>query len=125
MKGYDLPADAKLGPMVSPYCGVKRAKFCPCRSVEPDPRLSKEWHPSNYPAYQVAKSSGITKPGMSKRPSPISGSCGSRCSFNTGCPVFNVEKSRRTRHSVVSFSRPDLAREWDQRRMPNYPVRYV
>jgi len=110
------------GHIVCPYCESKGTKFCPCRSVENDPQLWREWHPSNPPANQVAKSSNekylwVCPEGHL----PYKAICRDRCSYNTGCPVCGVEKSRTTRHPVVSIGRPDLAEEWDGRRNSKSP----
>jgi hypothetical protein len=100
--------------IVCPYCYCGSGGFCPCRSVENDPRLSKEWHFSIPPASQVAKSSN--KKYLWECPeghSPYKATCFDRCTFNTGCPVCGAEESRTTRHPVVCVGRPDLDEEWD------------
>jgi hypothetical protein len=110
------------GHTVCPYCVSKRNKFCPCRSVANDPRLSMEWHSSNPPANQVAKSSKNKY--VWECPEghpPYKARCDHRCTYNTGCPVCGVEKSRTTRHPVVSVGRPDLAEEWDLERNSRLP----
>jgi hypothetical protein len=102
--------------LVCPYCASGSGGFCSCRSVENDPRLSKEWHRSNPPANLVAKSSSHKKyvwVCLEGHP-PYKASCDQRCTQNTGCPVCGVEK--RISHSVVSVGRPDLAEEWDLQR---------
>jgi len=111
------------GRMVCPYCACGHGGFCECRSMESDPRLLREWHPSNPPANKVSKSSGkkclwVCPVGHP----PYEASCDMRCTTNTGCPVCGLEKSRTTCHPVVSVGRPDLAKEWDHKRnikMPN------
>jgi hypothetical protein len=102
------------GHIVCPYCDCGFGGFCPCRSVASDPRLCKEWHPSNSPANQVAKSS-LKKYIWScpKGRPPYLACCNDRCTHNSGCPVCGGEKSRTTRHPLVSVGRPDLAEEWD------------
>jgi hypothetical protein len=103
----------KGGEKVCTYCYCGHGGFCPCRSVENDPRLSKEWHPSNLPANQVFKSSGEKVVWLCPEGHPpYKASCNKR-SYNTGCPVCGAEKRRTTRHPVVSVGRPDLAKEWD------------
>jgi hypothetical protein len=109
------------GQIVCPYCVSNITRFCPCRSVENDPRLSKEWHHSNPPANQVAKSSNKKYEWLCPEGHPpYLASCGDRSTHNTGCPVCGFEKSRTTRHPVVSVGRPDLAEEWDFKR--NYKL---
>jgi hypothetical protein len=99
---------------VCPYCISKNNKFCPCRSVGSDPRLSKEWHHSNPPASEVAKCSGKQVFWIcSEGHPPYKASCNSRCTRNTGCPACGLKK---TRHPVLSVGRPDLAKEWDRNR---------
>jgi len=111
------------GHTVCPYCDCGFGGFCECRSVEHDPRLYKEWHPSNPPAREVARSSHQKKylwicP---KGHPPYQATCNSRCARNTGCPVCGAEKSRRTRHPVLSLGRLDLAEEWDQKKNTKSP----
>jgi hypothetical protein len=104
-----------------PYC-VSTRKFCPCRSVESDPRLSKEWHFSNPPANQVAKSSKEKYLWLClEGHPPYKATCNARCTNNSGCPVCGAEKRRTTRHPVVSDGRPDLAAEWDSMRNDKSP----
>jgi hypothetical protein len=110
------------GNIVCPYCACRGGGFCPRRSVENDPTLSKEWHASNPPANQVAKSS--RKKYLWLCPEghpPYTAICYNRSTFNTGCPVCGAEKSRTTCHHVVSFGRPDLAEEWDLKRNSKLP----
>jgi hypothetical protein len=107
------------GHTVCPYCDYGSYRFCPCRSVENEPRPSKEWHSSKTPANQVAKSSDKKYIWLCpKGHPPYMASCKHRCTCNTGCPVCGVEKSRTTRHPLVSVGRPDLAEEWDFVRNP-------
>jgi hypothetical protein len=110
------------GHTVCPYCDCRFGGFCPCRSVANDPRLWKEWHPSNPPANQVAKSS-LKKYIWScpKGHPPYKASCANRCTYNSGCPVCGIEKSRTTRHPLVSVGRVDLAEEWDFKRNSKLP----
>jgi hypothetical protein len=99
-----------------------RKKFCPCRSVDNDPRLSKEWHPSNPPPDQVGKSSKKKSLWLClKGHPPYKAGCGQRCTFNSGCPVCGDENRRTTRHPVLSVGRPDLAQEWDYKRNCKLP----
>jgi len=106
--------------MVCPYCSSNNIKFCPCRSVENDPRLYREWHTSNPPASKVAKSSDTKYLWNCLKGHPAyKASCGSRCSQNSGCPVCGAEN--RTRHLAVSDGRPDLANEWDHERNKKAP----
>jgi hypothetical protein len=110
------------GHTVCPDCVSKNTKFCPCRSVENDARLSREWHSSNPPAYQVTKSSNrkylwVCPDGHP----PYKAGCCPRFTHNTGCPVCGVEKSRTTRHPVLSVGRPDLAAEWESMRNDKLP----
>jgi hypothetical protein len=110
------------GHMVCPYCYCGSGGFCPCRSVESDPRLWKEWHSSNPPASQVA--TGSMKKHLWLCPEghpPYNASCNSRCVRNTGCPACGIEKTRTTRHPLVSIGRPDLAKEWDVKRNLKLP----
>jgi hypothetical protein len=110
------------GLIVCPYCDCGSGGFCPCRSVKDDPRLSKEWHSSNPPANQVAKSSNKKYLWLcTEGHPPYKATCNNRCSFNTGCPVCGAEKSRTTCHPVVSVGRPDLAEEWDFKRNSRLP----
>jgi hypothetical protein len=110
------------GHTVCPYCDCRFGGFCPCRSVENDPRLWKEWHPSNPPANQVAKSSRRKVLWLCPKGHPsYKASCKSRCTHNSGCPVCGVEKSRTIRHPLVSVGRPDLAEEWDFNRNLKLP----
>jgi hypothetical protein len=105
-----------------PYCISKNKKFCPCRSVESDPRLSKEWHFSNPPANQVAKSSNEKYLWLClEGHPPYKATCLSRCTLNSGCPECGAEKSRTTCHPVVSVGRPDLAEKWDFERNDKLP----
>jgi len=105
------------GHIVCPYCACGNGGFCPCRSVANDPRLSREWHPSNPPAHQVAKSSGKKYNWVCPEGHPAyEATCSSRSTHNTGCPVCSVEGTRTTRHPAVSVGRPDLAGEWDYTR---------
>jgi hypothetical protein len=107
---------------VCPYCNSKASKFCSCRSVANDPRLSMEWHSSNPPANQVAKSSDNKYVWVCQEGHPpYKAGCGPRFTHNTGCPVCGVEKARTTRHPVVSVGRPDLAEEWDLERNSKLP----
>jgi hypothetical protein len=100
------------GLIVCPYCISMRKKFCPCRSVENDPRLSMEWHSSNPPASQVVKSSNNKYLWLCPEGHPpYKARCDHRCTYNTGCPVCGAEI--RIRHPVVSVGRPDLAEEWN------------
>jgi hypothetical protein len=115
---YNLTSNG--GHIVCPYRASGSGGFCPCRSVENDPRLSKEWHSSNPPANQVAKSSGKKYVWVCPEGHPpYKASCDHRCTHNTGCPVCGVEK--RIRHPVVSVGRPDLAEEWDLKRNSRLP----
>jgi len=117
---YDLTRNR--GHIVCPYCYCGSGGFCQCRSVENDPRLSKEWHPSNPPASQVAKNSKKEYLWMCPEGHlPYKAACDNRCTSNTGCPVCGIEKSRTTRHPVVSVGRPDLAEEWDGERNSKLP----
>jgi hypothetical protein len=110
------------GHTVCPYCYCGYGGFCPCRSVENDPRLSKEWHPSNPPANQVAKSShGKYLWLCLEGHPPYKATCANRFTHNSGCPVCGIEKARTTRHPVVSVGRPDLAEEWDLERNSKLP----
>jgi len=107
------------GHRVCPSCESRGrgGRFCECQSVAGDPKLSREWHPSNLPANRVAKSS-CTKY-LWECPEghpPYKATCNSRCSKNSGCPVCGDTKSRTTRHPVLSVGRPDLAGEWDHKR---------
>jgi hypothetical protein len=105
------------GRVVCPYCDCGSGGFCPCRSVESDPRLLKEWHSSNPPANQVAKSSHNKFLWLCPQGHPpYKATCNSRCTQNSGCPVCGAEKRRTTRHPVMSVGRPDLAAEWDMMR---------
>jgi len=108
--------------IVCPDCYSGHGGFCECRSVESDPRLTREWHPSNPPASQVAKSSNkrylwVCPEGHP----PYKASCFNRSSYNSGCPVCGVVKTGTTRHPVISVGRPDLAVEWDHGRNTKSP----
>jgi len=85
--------------------------------VANDPRLSREWHPDNPLAREVAKGSARKClwlcPGGHP---PYTTSCHARCTHNVGCPTCGDEKKCSTRHPVISVGRPDLAKEWDTRR---------
>jgi len=110
------------GHIVCPYCASKSGGFCPCRSVENDTRLSKEWHHSNPPANQVAKSSGkkylwVCPEGHAA----YKATCDSRCHSNSGCPECGNENRIITHHPVLSVGRPDLELEWDHMRNTTSP----
>jgi len=108
------------GHIVCPYCESKMKKFCPCRSVSNDLRLFREWHPSNPPASQVAKSSNKRFMWLCPKGHPsYKAACRSRSSYNSGCPVCGAEN--HTRHPIVSVGWPDLAGEWDHKRNTRSP----
>lgn len=102
------------GGIKCPYCVSMRSKFCPCRSVAEDLRLSKEWHPDNpTPADQVAKNSETKyRWKCPEGHDSYLSSCKSRCHSNSGCPVCAL---KRPRLPTVSVGRADLAAEWNQR----------
>jgi len=103
--------------LVCPCCVSRGGGFCECRSVQNDPQLSKEWHPSNPPAGQVAKGSTAKYIWVCpKGHPPYKAQCHSRSLGNTGCPVCGAEEAKTTRHPVLSVGRPDLAEEWDTQR---------
>jgi len=90
-------------------------KFCLCRSVENDPRLFRELHPS-----KVSKGSNKRFLWVClKGHPPYEAACTSRSCYNSGCPVCGDED--RTRHPIVSVGRPDLAGEWDHKRNTKSP----
>jgi hypothetical protein len=110
------------GHVVCHYCESEAGSFCECRSVESDPRLSKEWHSGNPPSREVAKSSHKSFLWVCLEGHlPYMATCNNRSNLNTGCPVCGVNKSRTTRHPVVSVGRPVLAREWDCERNAKSP----
>jgi len=110
------------GQIVCPYCESWGGRFCECQSVALDPRLSKEWHPSNPPASQVAKCCGKKFLWVcSEGHPPYKATCNNRCSTNTGCPVCGFKKIGTTSHPVLSVGRPDLEREWDHKRNSKSP----
>jgi len=110
------------GHIVCPFCVCGKGGFCPCRSVENDTRLSKEWHPSNPPANQVAKSSSKKYLWVCPEGHPgYEAPCSSRSTCNTGCPVCGSERGSVPYHPVVSVGRPDLAGEWDYMRNTKSP----
>jgi len=105
-----------VGHIVCPSCDSKGDSFCECRSVANEPRLSREWHPDNPPAREVAKSSNkkFLWVCLKGKGHPVyKAACNKRCCDNTGCPVCGRELSRTTRHPVVSIGRPDLVEEWE------------
>jgi len=98
--------------LVCPKCESRSGGFCPCRSVESHPTLSKEWHPDNPPASTVSTSSNfLAKWNCLKGHPSYVARCHNRSVTNTGCPVCGVEKARTTRHPPVS-DRPALLKEW-------------
>jgi len=110
------------GQIICPCCNSGSGGFCECRSVGSDPRLFKEWHPSNPPASQVSKSSHkrclwVCPQGHP----PYKVSCYSRCTLNSGCPLCGNIKKWTTRHPVVSVGRLDLAGQWDHERNTKLP----
>jgi len=109
--------------IVCPYCESRGSgSFCECQSVANEPRVCSEWHPSNPPANQVAKNSHIQYLWECREGHPIyKATCNDRSCHNTGCPVCGIEKSKTTRHPVVSVGRPDLAGEWDHKRNEKLP----
>ena len=101
------------GRIVCPFCESNKC-FCQCQSVAADPRLSKEWHPDNPPAIEVAKNSNTKY--LWKCPEghqPYLAFCYHRSVSNTGCPECAQGRSRKRFHPVLSVGRPDLAEEWD------------
>jgi len=110
------------GHIVCPYCACGYGGFCECRSVESDPRLLREWHPSNPPANKVSKCSQkkVLWLCLEGHP-PYKATCNKRCNHNSGCPVCGIEKCRTPHHPLVSVGRPDLAKEWDHKRNTKLP----
>jgi hypothetical protein len=105
--------------MVCPSCDGRRG-LCKCQSVANHPRLSREWHPDNPPATEVAKSSSLKVVWLCPEGHPpYTASCHARSTHNSGCPVCGA--TNRTRHPVVSVGRPDLALEWDTKRNRKTP----
>jgi hypothetical protein len=110
------------GYIVCPSCSSQGGSFCECQSVANHPRLSKEWHPDNPPARDVARRSNKKFLWLCpKGHEPYLASCDSRCSANTGCYECGIEKGRVPYHPVISVGRPDLAKEWDTKRNAKSP----
>jgi hypothetical protein len=95
--------------------------FCPCRSVENHPTLSREWHPDNPHPSTVSSSSRFKAKWLCPRGHPsFVATCNSRCTLNSGCPVCGNAKRGTTRHPPVS-ERPDLLKDWMHERNDKPP----
>jgi len=115
------PSASRIERLVCPQCDSGYGGFCPCRSVENHPTLSKEWHPDNPPASTVSISSHFFAKWKCFKDHPsFEARCTARSTHNTGCPICGVENSRTTRHPPVS-ERPALLKEWMREKNDRVP----
>jgi hypothetical protein len=112
--------------IVCPFCDSRVTSFCECRSVAVDPRLSREWHPSNPPATQVATANNkIYTQESNKCHPPCQARCRHRSTGNTGFPECWALRRGTTHkpssHPMLSAGRQDLVGEWDPTRNETSP----